>query len=132
MNGRVKEFLLERGKLIGNGCKLPDMPFASNDFEKIITKNLTTASLGFFYDQTNEEYIYIDSSSELSTDFAYYAYRISIFNSVGVIESEWSKAFLSWQKRPTPPVDLKINQADATGFTLKFKEPTNFNGNLIN
>ena len=45
------------------------------------------------------------------------------------LRSPWSEPGLSWQlKAPTPPLDLKINEAHAPGFKLKFKEPVKFNG----
>lgn len=83
----------------------------------------------FFYDYTNMEYVYRDTNRSLIEDFAYYVYKVTLFNSVGGIESAWSEPILSWQfKPPSPPLDLKISGAHATGFKLVFKEPVEFNG----
>ena len=102
-----------------------------SDFEKVDNLILTNMSENFSYDSTSSQFIYKDFSGDLSNEFAYYAYRVSLVNVAGRLDSAWSIAFLSWQNRPpTPPLDLKISQAHSTGFTIKFKEPLEFNGTI--
>lgn len=132
LNGQIKNFSLQRAKIIGNGC-LNELEYSSDphNLQNIVNITLTDLNGNFFYDPASLAYIFKDSSKDLLESFGYYIYKVKVFNSVGSIESTWSTPLLSWQLRASsPPLDLKINRAHATGFSLLFNEPKDFNGLL--
>ena len=131
-NGQIKKFLLQRAKIIGNGC-LNELEHGSNPqhLQSFTDITLSDFKNDFFYDSATQSYVYKDTGKDLFDNFGYYIYKVKLFNSVGNIESNWSKPLLNWQfKAPSPPYDLKINKVHSTGFKLQFREPKVFNGLL--
>ena len=141
-NGFISNFTIIRYQLKENGCVKFDFDLlrnssfldlseqVSNKFE--ISLNLKNANKSrFFFDETHDEFVYIDSDSVLANNFSFFIYKIVAYNVAGKLESEWSQPIVSWQFRPSsPPYDLRIVSAHSTGFRLKFKQPARFNGLL--
>jgi hypothetical protein len=140
-NGVLTRFKIYRYQLKSHGCVefgfnwINNVSFFLESAVTTLTQidiNLaSTNNSNFFYDETNQEYAYIDSDTVLQHAFSHYIYKIFAYNSFGKIESLWSEPEIAWQYMPpTPPYDLKITEAHATGFRLKFKQPSRFNGIL--
>ena len=130
-NGVITRFSLLKAKLIGNGC----IPLASTILSQIestteiqLSNNPRAFTDDYFYDSTNNLFIYRDSN--LFT-YSYFSYKIVAYNSRGKIESSWSLPMKTLIfTPPSAPFDVKITEAHSSGFIIKFKEPQDFGGLL--
>lgn len=110
-NGYINKFRLTRAKLSGSGCLFFVHGFNSSDIEQIKEINLTSYSKQFLFDSTNSDFIYKDLDEELNYKLAYYAYKITVYNTAGYLESDWSLPVLNQHSIPPEvPQDPKINR----------------------
>ena len=132
-NGKIIYYELNRTRLKGNGCSVLKTNEIVHNIEQVSKISLINiedggSRSGLKYDSLNEEFIYEDDDYQFFNRFTYYAYQVTAYNRIGKLESKWSKPILIWQLKPTPPVELTIRDIHSSGFTLRFKEPTVFNG----
>lgn len=135
-NGKLVSYTLNRTRLIGSGCEIIEPEKVNNFIEEVSKVNFVDlddafsvqAKEDFMYDELNMEYVFEDNDKSFFNKYAYYSYQLIATNRNGKLESAWSKPELLWQLKPYTPSELSIRNVHSNGFTLRFKQPTNFNG----
>ncbi|CAF0851247.1 unnamed protein product [Brachionus calyciflorus] len=88
----------------------------SRQFENILL-NLSVVNSSFFYDETNEIFVYRHKEN---SNFIFNSVKILGVNSYGSIESREIE-FLTRGSQPKPVFDLRVSQVYSTGIKIKFK-----------
>lgn len=82
-NGIINKFKITRVKLIGRGCELYDSNFPFEAIEETKELSLNMSSPMLLFDLTNSDLIFKDLDDYLMKNFAYFSYKVTMFNSIG-------------------------------------------------